>query len=105
MSALHPSTETLSRQERIVLNLYAITGLVVLILMMLGGVAMRMAQGTWIELPPDLFYQIMTAHGAAMVGIAGLTSSAVMWYFLRQYVSLSPGIFLANYVLFMVGAV
>ena len=105
MSALHQSTETLSRQERIVLNLYVITGLAVLVLMMLGGIAMRMSQGTWIELPPDVFYQIMTAHGAAMVGIAGLTSSAVMWYFLRKYVSLSPGIFLANYVLFMIGAV
>src|ERR1035437_329926 len=105
MSALHQPTETLSRRERIVLNLYAITGLAVFVLMMLGGIAMRMSQGTWIELPPDIFYQIMTAHGAAMVGIAGLTSSAVMWYFLRKYVSLSPGIFLANYVLFMIGAV
>ncbi len=105
MSALHRPNESLPRRERIVLNLYAITGLIVLILMMLGGAAMRMAQGTWIELPPDLFYQIMTAHGAAMVGIAGLTSSAVMWYFLRQYVRLSTGIFLANYLLFMLGAV
>ncbi len=105
MSVLHQPAEALSRQERVVLNLYAITGLAVIVLMMVGGIAMRMSQGTWIELPPDIFYQIMTAHGAAMVGIAGLTSSAVMWYFLRKYVRLSPGIFLANYVLFMIGAV
>ncbi len=105
MSMLHQPAENLSRRERIVLNLYAITGLSVIILMMLGGVAMRMSQGTWIELPANFFYQIMTAHGAAMVGIAGLSSSAVMWYFLRKYVRLSLGIFLSNYVLFMIGAV
>ncbi len=105
MNTLHQPSEALSPKERAILDLYAITALVVIILMMLGGVGMRMAQGTWIELPPNVFYQIMTAHGAAMVGVAGLGGSAVMWYFLRKYVTLSWAIFLANYVLFMIGAV
>ena len=39
-----------------------------------------------------------------MVGVVGLASSAVMWFFLRKYVRLSTGIFLANYLLFLLGA-
>lgn len=104
MSALHPDNESLPRGERIVLNFYVISSLAVFILMMLLGLSMRMAQGTWIEIAPDLFYQIMTAHGAGMVGTAGLASSAVMWFFLRKYVRLRVSMFAANYVLFLLGA-
>ena len=45
---LYPANEALSRNERIVFNLYAISVLVVLLLMMVFGLTMRMAQGTWI---------------------------------------------------------
>ncbi|HEY8051338.1 MAG TPA: cbb3-type cytochrome c oxidase subunit I [Steroidobacteraceae bacterium] len=105
MSAVHPADETLTRAERIVLNLYVISALAVFLLMMLLGLAMRMAQGAWISMPPTLVYQLMTAHGAGMVGIVGLASTAVMWFFLRKYVPLHLGMFAANYVLFMLGAV
>jgi cytochrome c oxidase subunit 1 len=101
---LYPANEVLPRNERIVFNLYVISVLVVLVLMMLFGLTMRMAQGTWINVPPDLFYQLMTAHGAGMVGTVGLASSAVMWFFLRKYVRLSLAIFATNYVLFVLGA-
>jgi cytochrome c oxidase subunit I len=104
MSALHPDNENLSRGEGVVLNLYVISTLAVFLLMMLFGLAMRMAQGTWISVPPNIFYQLMTAHGAGMVGTVGLASSAVMWFFLRKYVHLHLGVFAANYVLFMLGA-
>ena len=46
----------------------------------------------------------MTMHGAGMVGVAGLGGVAIMWYFVRQHVPVSTGIFLANLVLFIVGA-
>jgi cytochrome c oxidase subunit 1 len=101
---LYPASETLSRNERIVFDLYVVSTLLVFVLMMLFGLTMRMAQGTWINVPPDLFYQIMTAHGAGMVGTVGLASSAVMWFFLRKYVRLNLAIFAANYVLFVLGA-
>jgi len=104
MSALHEPDEALSRIQRRVLNAYAITALCIIVSMMLGGTALRMSQGATIALPADFFYQLMTAHGVALVGTAGLASSAVMWYFLRKYVPLSSGMFLANYVLFMIGA-
>ncbi|MGH8462241.1 MAG: cbb3-type cytochrome c oxidase subunit I [Stenotrophobium sp.] len=102
---LYPADEALSRNERIVLNTYVISTLLVFVLMMLFGLLMRMAQGTWINLPLDRFYQIMTVHGAGMVGTVGLASSAVMWFFLRKYVRLSLAIFATNYVLFMLGVV
>lgn len=105
MSTLHPKTEMLSRCEHTVFALYAISSLVVFILAMIFGLIMRMAQGTWISVPPDLLYQLMTAHGAAMVGTVSLAASAVMWFFLRKYVRLHVSIFVANYVLFMLGAV
>lgn len=105
MSALHTEDEALAPRERLALNLYLITALVVLVLMMVFGLLMRLAQSAWLNLDPSFFYQLMTAHGAGMVGVAGLGSSAVMWFFLRKYVRLSTGIFLANFVLFLIGAV
>jgi cytochrome c oxidase subunit 1 len=104
MNMVHPQSEMMGRNERIVLNLYVISALVVFLLMMLFGLAMRMAQGTWLSVRPDIFYRLMTAHGAGMVGVVGLASSAVMWFFLRKYVALRLSIFAANYVLFLLGA-
>ena len=47
----------------------------VLLLMMVLGLAMRLAQSNWVDLAPDLFYQVMTAHGVGMVGAAGLAGA------------------------------
>ncbi|MEO8029938.1 MAG: cbb3-type cytochrome c oxidase subunit I [Gemmatimonadota bacterium] len=85
--------------------MYLISTLVLFLTLMTFGLLMRLAQGTWLTLPPTLFYQLMTAHGAGMVGTMSLGASAVMWFFLRKYVPLNTSIFLANYVLFMLGAV
>jgi cytochrome c oxidase subunit 1 len=104
-SALYPANEALTRGERVVLNLYVISALVVFVLMMLLGLTMRLAQSTWLGIPLNIFYQLMTAHGAAMVGTIGLASLVVMWFFLRKYVRLSLALFAANYVFFMLGAV
>ena len=101
---LHPADEAFNRGERVVFNLYVISALVILVLMMLLGLTMRLAQSTWLGVPLGVFYQLLTAHGAGMVGTIGLASSSVMWFFLRKYVRLSLSIFAANYVLFMLGA-
>ena len=82
----------------------AVSG-VVLLLMMLLGLTMRLAQAQAIDIDPAWFYVIMTMHGAGMVGIAGLSAAAVMWYFVRRYVPVSTGVFLANLVFFLIGAV
>jgi cytochrome c oxidase subunit 1 len=102
--ALYPANETLTRGERVVLNLYVVSALLVFVLMMLLGLTMRLTQSTWLAVPMNVFYQLMTAHGAAMVGTIGLASSVVMWFFLRKYVRLSLAVFAANYVFFMLGA-
>lgn len=104
MSPRYPDTEALPRSERNALNLYLVSALMLFLLLMSFGLTMRLAQSAWIAIGPDVFYQIMTAHGAGMVGTVGLASSAVMWFFLRKYVRLSLGIFVANYVCFMLGA-
>jgi cytochrome c oxidase subunit 1 len=77
----------------------------VLALMMLLGLLMRLSQAEVLTLPASIFYQVMTAHGIGMVGIAGLGGSAIMWYFLRRYVDLSLGIFITNLMLFLTGVV
>jgi cytochrome c oxidase subunit I len=64
----------------------------VLLLMMLLGLVLRLAQAEWLPVPPDLFYEMMTAHGIGMVGIAGLAGAGIMWHFLSHYVRLSQGI-------------
>ncbi len=90
---------------RAVLLAYLAVSGVVLLLMMLLGVAMRLAQAQWIDVQPDFFYMLMTMHGAGMVGIAGLGGTAVMWHFLRRHVPLSTAVFVANLLFFLIGAV
>jgi cytochrome c oxidase subunit I len=87
-----------------VLACLALSG-IVLLLMMLLGLTMRLAQAQWIDVQANTFYVIMTMHGAGMVGIAGLSGAAVMWHFVRRYVPVSTGIFIANMVFFVLGAV
>lgn len=88
--------------KRVVLAYMSVTGLV-LALLMLFGLLMRLSQGGMYEIPPDLFYQVMTAHGIGMVGIAGLGGAAILWYFLRQYVCLSNTILITNLIFFLAG--
>ena len=85
-----------------VLTYLAISALVY-VAMMLLGLLMRLTQATWLGVPPNLFYQVMTAHGAGMVGISGLAGAGVIWYFLRRYVDLTPGILWANLAFFLLG--
>jgi len=80
----------------------AVSGVVLLLLL---GLALRLAQAEWLPMPPDFFYEMMTAHGVGMVGIAGLAGAGIMWHFLGRYVGLSQGILVANLVLFLAGVV
>ncbi len=101
---MYPNNERLDGGNRVAFNLYIITSVALFLLMMLLGLTMRMGQATWLSVPPDLFYRILSMHGAGMVGTASLATTAVMWYFLRQYVRLHLWAFMTNYVLFMLGA-
>lgn len=78
---------------------------VVLILMMVLGLVMRLNQAALIEIDPALFYQIMTAHGAGMVGTAGLTGAAILWYFMGRHVRLTAVVWHIFLGLFLLGVV
>jgi cytochrome c oxidase subunit I len=77
----------------------------VLLLMMLVGLAMIGTQGNLVTIDPVIFYRLMTAHGAGMVGAAGLSGAAIMWHFLGRHVSLNGGIFVAFLAIFLIGVV
>ncbi len=95
----------LTRVSKNALIAYLSVSVTIFVLMMGVGVLMRLAQARWLSLPPDLFYQAMTAHGAGLVGAVGLAASAVLWYFLRKYVALSAAVLLLNLALFLIGAI
>jgi len=97
-----PDTDIGRPQRQVVLAYMAVTGLV-LLLMMIAGLLMRMSQGEWLDLNPTWFYRLLTLHGTGMVGIASLGGAGVMWYFLRQHVELSLGIAWTNLVLVLIG--
>lgn len=100
MTTQHFDHATPENQRTPIVKLYLAIGLLVFAGLMLAGVTMRAAQGAaLLSLSPDLFYQILTLHGAGMVGTAGLAALAVNWYFLSRYVRLDPRIFLAALLL------
>ncbi|TAK51607.1 MAG: cytochrome C oxidase subunit I [Betaproteobacteria bacterium] len=101
---MYPDDERLEGANRTAFNLYVVTAVALFVLMMLLGLAMRMSQATWINVAPDLFYRLLSMHGAGMVGTTALATTAVMWFFLRKYVQLHLWALVANYVLFLLGA-
>jgi len=82
---------------------YLTAAVLVLLLMMVFGALMRMEQAEFIAMGPMWFYELMTLHGAGMVGVAGVAGIAILWHFLGQYVRLSAPVFVANLVFFGVG--
>jgi cytochrome c oxidase subunit I len=80
-------------------------GGVVLVLLMVFGLCMRLAQGGLLSMDPALFYEVMTAHGAGMVGTAALTGAAIMWFFLARHVELAGSVYWLMLGFFLVGVV
>lgn len=95
----------LSSAQSLGIKVYLGASFAVILLMMVAGAVMRAAQAQWLTVPDDIFYQLMTVHGAGMVGIAGLAGAGIMWFFLRQYVDLSVQILYVNLALFLLGVV
>ncbi|HMM47687.1 MAG TPA: cbb3-type cytochrome c oxidase subunit I [Thiobacillaceae bacterium] len=84
---------------------YLLAAGAILLLMMAFGLVMRLEQAQIISIGAARFYELMTLHGAGMVGVAALGGAAIMWHFLRQYVRLSSAVLVANLVLFLLGVV
>ncbi|HCX34407.1 MAG TPA: cytochrome C oxidase subunit I [Rhodocyclaceae bacterium] len=100
-----PADSAATASERLVLLAYATTAIAVFALMMIVGFLMRSAQATWVDLPVDRFYELMTLHGTGMVGTAGLGGAFVMWYFLGRHVRLSSKVMLTTFGLSLAGVV
>lgn len=99
------SVQPLGKSSRIAILTYLAASAAVFLLMMIVGLVMRASQAQIIGVPPQFFYQLMTAHGGGMIVISGLASSAVLWYFLRRYTSLYTPILWINLGLFLTGVV
>ena len=78
---------------------------IVFVIMMVFGLIMKLTQGGLVGLEPVYFYQVMTAHGIGMVGTAGLSGAAIMWYFLSRHVELNSWVYNAMLGLFLIGVV
>ncbi|MCC7183448.1 MAG: cbb3-type cytochrome c oxidase subunit I [Rhodocyclaceae bacterium] len=100
---LYPDQERLTGRERTIFNLYLISALAAFVAMMLLGLAMRMTQATWLAVPKNAFFSYLSLHGAGMVGTMAMVTTAVMWFFLRNYVRLHLWAFVTNFVLFLLG--
>ena len=100
-----PVTPFETKDASLGVKLYLGTSMAVLLLMMIVGAVMRAAQAGWLDIAADVFYQLMTAHGAGMVGIAGLAGAGIMWHFLGRYVKLNATVLYINYGLFLTGVV
>lgn len=102
-------TDTVANPRALDISVTAVTRLtialaaVVFLLMMVLGLLMRLAQGALLGLEPDVFYQVMTAHGVGMVGAAGLSGAAVMWFFLNRHVQTNVKIYCLFLAFFLVG--
>ena len=99
------NTAVMSPSADGVIKLTMLLGGIVFLLMMVFGLIMRVAQGGLIEMDPALFYQLLTAHGAGMVGSAALSGAAILWYFTSRHLALRTGIYLAFLSLFLAGVV
>ncbi|MEC5423742.1 cbb3-type cytochrome c oxidase subunit I [Virgibacillus sp. C22-A2] len=95
--------QKISRSSNNLIVTYLSFGGIVILVMMIFGILMLLAQGGVLNLPPASFYQFLTIHGTGMIGASALAASSVMWYFLRKYVELSTKVFLWNLVLFTIG--
>lgn len=84
---------------------YLVISIAVLILMMIFGLLMLLNQGKIIHISPNIFYEFLTIHGTGMIGIAAFAATAIMWYFLGQYVKLKARVLFANLFFFVLGVV
>ncbi len=103
VSAMNSDSE--ERLNRNLGLLIGLTGLVLFGVMGLLGLTMRLTQAEVLGISDDWFYRIMTLHGAGMLVAALLAMMGGLWYFIREFVSLSVERMIASYISIVVGAV
>lgn len=99
------NSETIPTDRR-VMKLYIYTGLGIVALMMLAGLAMRMAQADWLPgLSASTFYDLLTLHGAGMIVGMALCGMGALWFLMRRHVHLSMPLALFAWGMIVLGVV
>ncbi|HZT22075.1 MAG TPA: cbb3-type cytochrome c oxidase subunit I [Verrucomicrobiae bacterium] len=95
-----------SSPGRGVMKLYLISGLLVVALMLPAGLTMRAAQAGWLPaLPPDLFYALLTLHGAGMIVALAVCAMGALWFLIRRHIELNAPLAVLAWLLIMLGVV
>ena len=93
------------RSARTAVLVWLVTLLAVFSVMVVLGIAMRLAQGEHLELQPQTFYAVMTMHGLGMAGSLFTVGLVLVWYIVAQTCRPSFVVLWLAYPLFLVGAV
>ena len=96
---------TNSSAGRSVMKLYLTSGLVLVVVMMLVGLTMRMVQAQWLSISPELFYELLTLHGAGMIVALVVCAMGGLWFLMRRRIGLSTPLAVASWTLIMLGVV
>jgi cytochrome c oxidase subunit 1 len=96
---------SVERDARVATLTWLITLLAVFSLMVLLGIALRLAQGAQLELQPQTFYSVMTMHGLGMAGALFTVGLVMVWHIVAQRCRPSLAVMWVAYALFLVGAV
>ncbi len=90
---------------RRLMNLYLTTGLTVAGVLMLAGLALRLAQAGWLNLNSPNFYALLTLHGAGMITALLLCGMGGIWYLVRREVTMDIRLGFWAYGLILAGVV
>ncbi len=98
----------MSGANRINMVPYIVVLPLVFVVLLFLGFFMRASQGEIINLPPDLFYALMTLHGLGMAGTAAVGGLAALLYLNARYVNINPKvgtILFVSYLITVVGLI
>lgn len=88
-----------------VMTLYLASGLTIAAAMMLVGLTMRISQTEWISLGPNVFYELLTLHGAGMIVALVVCAMGGLWFLIRRRISLNAPVAVLSWVFIMLGVV
>lgn len=97
-------TQITSQRDSLLVTAWLVTMVAIMVLMVVLGITMRLAQGAVISLSPPAFYATMTMHGLGMAGALFSAGIVMVWWVTSQYARPSRGAMWVAYVLFVAGA-
>lgn len=90
---------------RRVMYAYITTGVSIVVLMVVVGIALRAAQAGWLAIDPGIFYSLLSLHGIGMITAVAITGLGTLWYMVRCETPLDERIAFLAYGFFIAGVV